>query len=244
MIPKIIHYVWIGGPKGNVENICINSWREKLPDYEIMEWNENTMDIESEIKGIRFLEECYKRKIWAFISDYIRIKKLYEYGGVYLDTDMQILKDITELLEDKKVVLGYESEEYVNCAIVATEKGNPFCKNLMEFYKKDIMESDLYTIPKVVTYMLSNKYKQIDRNNFSEGIYIYDQEYFYPFHFTEEFNYSCIKENTYGIHWWGKSWAKKRSYFLETKHMHGLEKIIKVLKIFIKNSMIRFKKGA
>ncbi len=82
MIPKKIHYVWIGGAKGNLENICINSWREKLPEYEIIEWNENNFDIEKEIKGKRFLEECYKQKLWAFISDYIRIKALYEYSFI------------------------------------------------------------------------------------------------------------------------------------------------------------------
>ena len=106
MIPKKIHYVWIGGPKGNLENMCINSWREKLPDYEIVEWNEHNVDIEKEIKGKKFLEVCYKKKLWAFISDYIRIKVLYEQGGVYMDTDMQILKDISPILENQEVFFG------------------------------------------------------------------------------------------------------------------------------------------
>lgn len=78
MIFKKIYYVWFGGLKGNIENICINFWKEKFLEYEIVEWNEKNFDIEKEIKGNKFLEECYKRKFWVFIFDYIRIKVFYE----------------------------------------------------------------------------------------------------------------------------------------------------------------------
>lgn len=242
MIPKKIHYVWIGGAKGNLENICINSWREKLPEYEIIEWNENNFDIEKEIKGKRFLEECYKQKLWAFISDYIRIKALYEYGGVYMDTDMQILKDITPLLEGKKVFFGYEDDHHISAGIIAAEPKQEIFKKILDFYNSDeIMNVSFHTIPKVITYVVENNFKKIDKNHFEDGITVYDSEYFYPFSYREDFYYDCIKENTYGIHWWGKSWAKKRNYFLETKHMKGIEKFIKCSKIFIKNTLISMK---
>lgn len=243
MIPKKIHYVWIGGPKGNLENICINSWREKLPDYEIIEWNEKNFDIEKEIAGNKFFEECYKRKLWAFISDYIRIKVLYEQGGIYLDTDMQILKDITPLLSNHKFISGYEDEEvYISAGFICAEKGHPLLKDILDYYETEILKSDIFTIPKVITHVLRKNYKQIDSNNFEEDIYVYDREYFYPFSFKEEFSYECIKENTYGIHWWGKSWAKKRNYFLESKNLKGVNKAFKYLKIFVSNSLLKFKK--
>ncbi|MBO3443030.1 glycosyltransferase [Clostridium sp. CCUG 7971] len=241
MIPKKIHYVWIGGPKGNLENICINSWREKLPDYEIIEWNEHNVDIEKEIKGNKFLEECYKRKLWAFISDYIRVKKLYEEGGVYMDTDMQILKDVTHLLDKNEVFFGYENDVYVSCGIIGSLKGHKFFKDMLDFYENEILDADIFTIPKIVTKVLETKYEKINKNLYTNDIYVYDKEYFYPFYHNEEFEYSCIKENTHGIHWWGKSWLKKRDYFLETKHLRGTDKALKCSKIFVKNTLISLK---
>ncbi|MDI3117114.1 glycosyltransferase [Clostridioides difficile] len=238
MIPKKIHYVWFGGLKGNIENICINSWKEKLPEYEIVEWNEKNFDIEKEIKGNKFLEECYKRKLWAFISDYTRIKVLYEQGGVYMDTDMQILKDITPLLENNRLICGYEDDrEYINGAIIGVEKGHPFLKDLLEYYEKEVLTSSLFTIPKIMTHLMEKNYKKIDPNNYEEGIRVYDKEYFYPFGFKEDFTPECITENTFGIHWWGKSWAKKRNYFLESKHLTGVNKIWKCCKIFASNTL-------
>ncbi|MGX8127579.1 glycosyltransferase [Clostridioides difficile] len=238
MIPKKIHYVWFGGPKGNIENICINSWKEKLPEYEIVEWNEKNFDIEKEIKGNKFLEKCYKRKLWAFISDYTRIKVLYEQGGVYMDTDMQILKDITPLLENNRLICGYEDDrEYINGAIIGVEKGHPFLKDLLEYYEKEVLTSSLFTIPKIMTHLMEKNYKKIDPNNYEEGIRVYDKEYFYPFGFKEDFTPECITENTFGIHWWGKSWAKKRNYFLESKHLTGANKIWKCCKIFASNTL-------
>lgn len=242
MIPKKIHYVWIGGPKGNVENICINSWREKLPEYEIIEWNEHVIDIEQIIKGKKFLEQCYKRKLWAFISDYIRIKALYENGGVYMDTDMQILKDITPLLSKSEIFLGYEDQIYINGAIIGATKGHKLLKDLLDFYEEDIMKANFYTIPKIITHILETKYKKLDKNHFSENINVYSEEYFYPFGFKEEFNYKCITKNTYGIHWWGKSWAKKRDYFLESKHLNGTDKLIKCSKVFAHNALLTLKR--
>lgn len=224
--------------KGNIENICINSWKEKLPEYEIVEWNEKNFDIEKEIKGNKFLEECYKRKLWAFISDYTRIKVLYEQGGVYMDTDMQILKDITPLLENNRLICGYEDDrEYINGAIIGVEKGHPFLKDLLEYYEKEVLTSSLFTIPKIMTHLMEKNYKKIDPNNYEEGIRVYDKEYFYPFGFKEDFTPECITENTFGIHWWGKSWAKKRNYFLESKHLTGVNKIWKCCKIFASNTL-------
>ena len=217
---------------------CINSWKEKLPEYEIVEWNEKNFDIEKEIKGNKFLEECYKRKLWAFISDYTRIKVLYEQGGVYMDTDMQILKDITPLLENNRLICGYEDDrEYINGAIIGVEKGHPFLKDLLEYYEKEVLTSSLFTIPKIMTHLMEKNYKKIDPNNYEEGIRVYDKEYFYPFGFKEDFTPECITENTFGIHWWGKSWAKKRNYFLESKHLTGVNKIWKCCKIFASNTL-------
>ena len=129
-----------------------------------------------------------------------------------MDTDIQVLKDLTPLLEENRLFFGYESEKYANGAIIGAEPHHPFIKDMLDFYNEDVMKSDLYTIPKIMTYILNEKYEKFDRNNFSEGIKVYNEEYFYPFNYNEDYTDDCITENTYVIHWWGKSWAKKKLF--------------------------------
>lgn len=231
MIPKKVHYIWLGkGSKPNIMDICINSWREKLPEYEIIEWNEENLDFYEEIKKSKFLKECYERKLWAFLSDYFRVKVLYEVGGIYLDSDMQILKSLDRFLEDS-AFLGFESLTQVSAGIIGCEKGHPLMKRMLEFYSEEIWSSPHYTIPAIFQYIMTEEFglkgecKEV--MEIESGIKLYPYEYFYPYHFTEEFKYSCITENTYGIHWWGKSWhgKAKRLYFLEFKHFRGMKKI-------------------
>lgn len=123
MIEKKIHYVWFGGDKPEKVLKCIKSWKNILPEYEIIEWNEKNFDIEKEMQENKFFRECYKRKLWAFVSDYVRVKVLYEYGGIYLDTDMEIIKDITPLL-NTKLFLGYENDYTMSFGIVGTVAKN------------------------------------------------------------------------------------------------------------------------
>ena len=87
-IPKVIHYCWFGGGKlDELSQRCLESWKEKLPDYEIKEWNESNFDI----KINKFVNEAYEKKYWAFVSDYARLWVVYNYGGIYLDTDVEVL---------------------------------------------------------------------------------------------------------------------------------------------------------
>lgn len=159
-----------------------------------------------------------------------------------MDTDMQIIKDITPLMSENKVFFGYENKKYISCGIIGGVKGHQLFKDILDFYENDILSASFFTIPKVITHIIESKYTKIDRNTYSDGIYVYDESYFYPFYYNEDFEYNCIKENTYGIHWWSKSWGKKRDYFLETKHLKGIKKLVKSSKIFIKNSLIKFNK--
>ena len=235
MIPKVIHYCWFGGqPLPESALKCIESWRRFCPDYEIKQWDESNYDINKN----SYTKAAYDSKQWAFLTDYVRLDILYHHGGVYMDTDMQILKDITPLLENNRLICGYEDDrEYINGAIIGVEKGHPFLKDLLEYYEKEVLTSSLFTIPKIMTHLMEKNYKKIDPNNYEEGIRVYDKEYFYPFGFKEDFTPECITENTFGIHWWGKSWAKKRNYFLESKHLTGVNKIWKCCKIFASNTL-------
>ena len=128
-IPKKIHYVWLGGQeKPRAIKRCMKTWK-KLKGYEFIEWNENNIDIESH----PFLKEAVAKKKWAFASDYIRAWAIYNYGGVYFDTDIIVVKSINSLLKNRAFV-GFETPDYPFTAVFGAEKKHPFVKDMLDFY--------------------------------------------------------------------------------------------------------------
>jgi len=142
MIEKKIHYVWFGNAKPEKVLKCIESWKKNLPDYEIIEWNETNFDVEEELKNNKFFRECYKRQLWAFVADYVRVKILYNYGGIYLDTDMEIIKDISSLL-NSDLFLGYENEDTMSFGIVGVIPKHKVFEKMYEFYQNEIFQEFL-----------------------------------------------------------------------------------------------------
>ena len=131
MIPKIIHCVWLGkGEKSERAKLCIESWKKILPDYEIIEWNEDNFDVNC----INWCRESYKNKKYAFTSDYVRLWALYNYGGIYMDTDVEVYKPLDEFLNEKGFT-GFEDINYPSTATLGAEKGNPVIKKMMEWYE-------------------------------------------------------------------------------------------------------------
>lgn len=138
-IPKKIHYVWVGGnAKSKDIQRCMRTWKEHLKDYEIIEWNEDNFDIESN----RFVKEAYEAKKWAYVSDYIRAYAIYNYGGIYLDTDVLVLDNLEELL-DNKAFVGYENPDYPFTAVFGAEKNHPFIKKMLDYYDNMSFEFDI-----------------------------------------------------------------------------------------------------
>lgn len=133
LIQKEIHYCWFGGkPKpANIQNY-IDGWKKILPDYSFREWNESNFDITT---APAYVREAYDAKKYAFVSDYVRINALYRYGGVYLDTDIEIVKPFDELLENRRMVLGFESRESVETAFIACAKEEPLLREFLEEYE-------------------------------------------------------------------------------------------------------------
>lgn len=227
MIEKKIHYIWFGKEKPEKVLKCIESWKKFLPEYEIIEWNEKNFDVEKELKENKFFKECYKRELWAFVSDYVRVKVLYENGGVYLDTDMEIIKNLDPLL-DAELFLGYENDSVLSFGIIGTIPKNIVFKKFLEFYQNEIWNSPLYIVTGILTKILKEEYG--NKLFETSGIKIYPKEYFYPYNHDEEFTEKCLTENTYGIHWWGKSWGKNpKVYFLKYKHLPWWKKYPKHL---------------
>lgn len=133
MIPKVIHYCWFGGkPKSEIINKCIASWREYCPDYEIIEWNENNFDVNC----IPYTAAAYADKKWAFVSDYARLKIVYENGGIYLDTDVLLHNCLDELLS-YKCWFASDDVRYINTGLgFGAAQNNPTIASLADAYKE------------------------------------------------------------------------------------------------------------
>lgn len=137
-IPKIIHYVWVGNnEKPKDIKMCMKTWKKHLKDYEIIEWNEKNFDINSN----KFVKEAYEAKKWAYVSDYIRAYAIYNYGGIYLDTDVLVVESLDSLL-DNKAFVGYENPQYPFTAVFGAEKNHPFIKDMLDYYDNKSFEFD------------------------------------------------------------------------------------------------------
>lgn len=221
---KKIHYVWVGGkPLPSLARKCIKSWRKHLPDWEIMEWNEKNFDINN---SIEFVRQAYAQKKWAFVADYIRTKVLYEQGGIYFDTDMEVIGDISKYLK-KPAFLGreYEGDEReMICAGVMyfSKPNNKLLKDMLNFYEsvERFNSSLMYScaIPKIITKILDNYPVRLINNGvevFDDTIWVYPKDYFYPVNYdwTKDF----YSKNTVMIHHYDASWtgsSNKRNVFL------------------------------
>jgi hypothetical protein len=217
---KYIHYCWFGGKKMPRKfKKYIKTWKRFLPDYKIMEWNENNFDI----SFCNFSKEAYENKKWAFVADYVRTKALYEYGGIYMDTDMEIISNLSEFL-DKNLVLGLEDSKLPNAAIVIVkDKHNKYIKKLLDRYRNSKFNEtgNLHdiAIPNLLNdlllpYGLDNELNEIQV--LDNNIFIYPREYFYPYSFDMKNN--VFTNNTKTIHHFSASWLsyfEKRDIFIE-----------------------------
>lgn len=209
-IGKKIHYCWFGGkPLPKLAKKCIKSWKKYLPDYEIIEINEKNFDINI----CPFVKQAYEKKMWAFVSDYARLYELYENGGIYFDTDMEVTKNI-DFLTEKKFFIGYEANKVVAAGVIGVkESHNKYIKELLEFYneKSEFSEELIfdYAIPKVMT----NAFKKYpmetvdDIDIINKDIYIYPEEYFYPINY--DYSKRNCTANTCMIHYYNATWVPK-----------------------------------
>ena len=210
-IPKTIHYCWFGrGEKPAIVKKCINSWKNTLEDYEIIEWNEDNFDINSN----EYVKEAYENKKYAFVSDYVRVHALYHMGGIYLDTDVEVYKSLDEFLEEDSF-WGFEEKNYIATSTIGAKQGNGLIKQFLDYYEdksynemaKNIEE---FTNVKIVTnifkkigFEMNGKIQTIDNIGT-----IYPQEYFSPYDYINYYNKKTDK--TYTIHHFYKSWVSPK----------------------------------
>lgn len=210
-IPKIIHYCWFG-PKDIPEKElkCINSWKKIFPDYEIALWNEDSFDFKSN----NFAAQAYETGAYAFVSDYVRTKVLYENGGLYLDTDVEVLKNFITHLTDDKCLLGFETRSQIGTAVMRFTPKHPLMKEFLNFYQhNDFVDSrgNTNTIANVsiLTDILKARGLIADgTGQLLEDINICPREYFYPKKISDvEFR---IVDETVAIHKCSNSWMTER----------------------------------
>lgn len=234
MIPKIIHYCWFGGnPIPDDVSKCIESWRKYCPDYKIIRWDENNYDI----KKNQYMYNAYNEKKWAFVSDYARIDVIYEYGGIYLDTDVELVKSLDSLL-NAGLYAGWESRdpiqdlydlEYENSVNFGLGYGacrhHPVLKSLLEIYDElsfynadgslNLIACPKYQTKVLKSYGLDTSQRTLQKIN---DIVIYPEDYFSPkSQITGKID---LTENTYSIHHFSMSWvdnSARKFGFLEQK---------------------------
>ena len=221
MIPKIIHYCWFGNnEKTELVNKCIASWKKYCSDFEIVEWNEMNSPINSNL----FASEALNEKKWAFVSDYIRLWALHKYGGVYLDTDVEILQPINEFLK-QEAFLGYADDIYINPAMFGFEPENELCSKFLKYYdgRHFVLNNGQYDLtPNNVIYtklcMKDIGFMPGDTHLSCGNAVIFPTRFFAPFKKnivgSEKTQYShenfSINEDTYAIHYATFSWHGKK----------------------------------
>ncbi|WP_195467400.1 glycosyltransferase [Clostridium sp. D43t1_170807_H7] len=207
-IPKKIHYCWFGENElPELTQKCMESWRKNCLGYEIIEWNEKNFNINCN----EYVKEAYQCKKWAFVSDYVRLKVLYEEGGIYVDTDLEIIKSFDDLLKLKSFI-GFEDNQGLSTAVIGAVPKSNWIFKWMEYYEtnnfiKQDGSMDTTTNVEIISKMLT-KTTNLEFNNtmqiLNNGIKVFPKEYFSPKEYAT--NIMKITNNTYAIHHFDSSW--------------------------------------
>jgi len=245
MIPKIIHYCWFGGaPKPESVLRCIESWKKNCPDFEIREWSEKNIDVSMN----EYTREAYEAKAWGFVPDYLRLWIIYNYGGIYLDTDVQIIKDFTPLLTNKAFAgIERDSHNFVALGLgFGAEKGNRFIYEHMCLYDnlRFVLPDGSFNrlpSPQYTTQLLVERGYDKERGGKQTigDLTIYPEEYFCPKSFATG---SMQKtRNTFSIHHYDASWytEEERAQWNKTRFLARLRKPLDDLNILRYQWMIK-----
>lgn len=213
MIPKTIHYCWFGhNPKPELAQKCFASWQKYCPDYEIIEWNEDNYDIQS---APLFVRQAYEAKKWAFVTDYVRLKVVYEHGGIYLDTDVEVIKPLDDLLH-YNAFFGIQYDDFVNTGLgFGALAGNIVLRKMMKSYestsflKVDGSFDTTTCLERDRSVFINLGLNECDDIQVLHGnIAVFPVEYMAPKNYmTGE---TSISEKTHTIHHFAESWMTEK----------------------------------
>lgn len=220
MIPKIIHLCWLSNENYPTKiKQCIKSWEKYLPEYKIMLWDTKRFNLEESI----WVKQAFEKKKYAFAADYIRFYALYNYGGIYLDSDVEILKSFDDLLQ-YPYFMGAEKAGTIEAAILGAEKGTAWIKKCLDYYTdkpfiKQDLSLDIRKLPEImveelakfkpIRYLNTADMKLIKRVDFQNNILVMPDEYFSPKIFDSRKVF--ITPNTYAIHHYQNSWFSHKA---------------------------------
>lgn len=220
MIPKIIHYFTFGGHDTSpIVKRCVRSWKISCPGFEIKKWDETTFDINAHPFALRM----YQEKRYAFVADYARLFVLEKEGGVYLDTDMELVKDISPLL-DTELLLGEEEPGIISAGMIGAVPHHPYIKLCLEKYNR--IDSLPLTIPRLMTEAFSKMKAELRSARVCPPIA------FYPYSAKNIHKYKKgnLTEASYGVHLWNYSWGHPLNRAFKKLRIHSLgTKIVTVL---------------
>ena len=216
-IQKIIHYCWFGkGKKSKLMKKCMKTWSKYFPDYKIIEWNEENFDINQN----EYVKEAYKNKKYAFVSDYARLYALYNYGGIYFDTDIEVMKEFDDIINDRDIY-AFEKKDLIMTGVMIARKKSRIIEKFIKVYDnlKFLNEDGTFNlVPN--TYRLTeilkeyglicNNKKQTLENNVAD---IYPIEYFCAYDMDN--SHFIPTENTYTIHHYDGSWVSGKQKILK-----------------------------
>ena len=214
MIPKTIHYCWFGRkPLPSSVRDYIKTWKKHLPDFQIIEWNETNFDVNI----CQFSGEAYGMKKYAFVSDFARIYILYYYGGLYLDTDVEILKPFDEFMQND-FFIGYESENQLGTSVIGSIAKHPLLNKILTYYEKAVFVTEgdkLNATPNtvIISQLFREEGYNINNKVFNkDGIAFYPMDYFSPLILST--NRLKVTSRTHSIHHYTGTWAP-RYYLIE-----------------------------
>ena len=231
-IPRIIHYCWFGvKPKPALVLRCIDSWRKFAPGFEIREWNEESLP---EMRKVKFASQALAAGKWAFASDWARFKVLYDHGGLYFDTDVELIRPIESIVADGEFIAlevrpRNESVPLVAPGLgMALRKGSPLAKAMLDVYGEAEFSDE--TVGNRVTALLGTQMENVAVDAVSavdykgEKIVVYPSEYFSPIASDGKMH---MTENTVAIHHYAMSWAGPRLKIARWLSWHGMEPLVK-----------------
>lgn len=211
-IPHTIHYIWFGhGKHTRLQKKCMKSWKKYCPDYDIVLWNEDNFDIS---KAPLYVQQAYEAKKWAFVSDYVRLWVLYQYGGVYFDTDTEVLKDISHLLQNEAFI-AFEGSDMVTTGVMGCCKENAIVKEILDSYDSREFYNENGEINSTVTghyateIFLRHGLEVGGKEQMVENWKIYPFTYFYPVKVINSNTY--YTDNTCIVHWFEGTWISEEN---------------------------------
>jgi mannosyltransferase OCH1-like enzyme len=206
MIPKKLHYIWLGkSPKPKIFHKCYKSWKKHLPDYEFFEWNESNLPLEINL----YAQEAINRKKYAFASDFYRFYVLYLHGGIYLDIDVEVLKPLDPLLK-LNAFTGYEEKDLIAPGLIfGSSQFNPLIREMYLNYDNiKFIENGVINYTTVCTHITKFLSDYPNKNELKNNLTVFDMEYFQPTNLKTGVN--KITQNTFTIHHYTASWKTKK----------------------------------